>query len=436
MPRLLSFVILVGLAVTWSGCGGCNGNGDLDPDARPPDCRGAGFDCAVGTDCCSGVCDETTNLCDTGPCLTPGADCTDGTQCCTFACVDYRCSADQCISDNQACEDDDECCGRSCDDGRCTPLNPACSTTGNTCDSHGDCCSRFCDDGLCASPSFCRQSGDVCSTDFECCGGMCTKDAGAVYGLCAVVPASGTPQCAVAGEVCGAGADYMGEPLPECGGACCSRACQPYGDTGVLICQPPSGCRPTGEVCRDDDDCCGSANLPDGDVSGVTCAKEPGNEFGRCDNGRSCTPAGGICRLQSISCNANANCCAGNVLQFDTCALDNLGIPRCRVQEIDCGDPTDYEGLECATAADCCGLPCLPNPGGNPPLICGGACVEPDGECTTTADCCSGQCTFPPGETTGYCGEPAGCAEYGQQCDAQNPCCNSIPCTSGICQIG
>jgi hypothetical protein len=432
MRRILPVWVFVGLALTWAGCGGCG-----DDAVTQPECRGNGVDCDTGDQCCTGACNDVVGVCVPGPeCLPAGRDCQDGLGCCTFACVDYKCSDRQCTSDGEACGDDDECCGGACDDGRCTALNPACATTGNACSGHGDCCSHFCNDaGLCASPSYCRQTGDVCSTDFECCGGMCERADGATYGLCAVVPASGVGGCKIAGEVCGAGAGWDGEELPLCGGECCSRACQPYGSTGVLICQPPSGCRPTGEVCRDDDDCCGSAGLPDGDRSGVTCSKDPGLEFGRCTQGNACTPAGGICRLQSGSCNENANCCAGNVLQFDTCALDNLGIPRCRVAEIDCGDPSQYEGLECATAADCCGLPCLPNPGGDPPLICGGACVEENGECTTTADCCSGPCTFTPGEPTGFCGPDSACLEYGQQCDGTTPCCNDVPCTNGVCQI-
>jgi hypothetical protein len=250
----------------------------------------------------------------------------------------------------------------------------------------------------------------------------------------------------------------MGGELPTCGGECCSRACFPYGPTGVLICQPPSGCHPTGEICREDADCCGSETLPDGETSRITCNKEGSNLVGRCDNGNSCTPAGGICRLQTIECNANANCCSGNVLQNDTCKQDSLGIPRCLVAEIDCTDPQSSVGNECASSADCCGLPCVPDAQGV--LHCGGSPCQRSGDrCTTNADCCPGVlCIVPPGSTDGTCGgDPGGeggapgvggspgtdggtgtmtgCSEYGQLCDDSGDCCNAIPCTSGICRF-
>jgi hypothetical protein len=263
-----------------------------------------------------------------------------------------------------------------------------------------------------------------------------------------------------------------GEPLPTCGGACCSRACFPYGPTGVLVCQPPSGCHPTGEICTQDIDCCGAEGRPDGDTAMITCSKEEGNSIGRCTNGNSCTPAGGICRLSDVSCSANANCCAGNTINNPTCKQDNLGIPRCLAAEVDCNDPQNYVGKACASSADCCNLPCVANPDGDdPPFICGGDTCQPAGaSCTTTADCCRGlPCNIPPGSTMGMCGggdvpdsgtggspgtggtsstggnETGGnstggmagtggtCAAYGQACETTSDCCNGVPCTSGFC---
>jgi hypothetical protein len=263
---------------------------------------------------------------------------------------------------------------------------------------------------------------------------LCTIANGQALGLCTVAPASGATGCTPAGELCGAGAGYTGGPLPTCGGDCCSRACFPYGPSGALICEPPSGCHPTGELCAQDSDCCGSAGSPDGAVANVMCRKEPGFAVGRCDNGNSCSPAGAICRLQSQSCNANANCCAGNVLQNDTCHQDNLGIPRCLAAMIDCTDPASHAGQACATSADCCGLPCTPDANGM--NVCAGACIQQGGSCTTSADCCSGSpCTIPPGSTNGTCGPPGTCADYGQACDELHACCNSVPCdaTSHTC---
>jgi hypothetical protein len=169
----------------------------------------------------------------------------------------------------------------------------------------------------------------------------------------------------------------------------------------------------------------------------VTCSKVGDNPIGRCDAGNACTPAGGICRLQTESCNENANCCAGNVLQFDTCKRDSLGIPRCLGAEIDCTNPEDYLGEPCATSADCCGLPCTPMGSGEfPPLVCGGTCVEEGGSCTTTADCCSGlPCELEPGSTSGTCGPMQDCAEIGQTCLEDADCCGDVNCIDGFCAI-
>jgi hypothetical protein len=361
--------------------------------------------------------------------------------CFNGSCVQGRCS---CTGDDEPCATDAECCGGACAvDGRCTPLTTTCRTSGNRCSDHGDCCSHYCVAGTCSpSPSYCTQAGDACEADGECCSGMCDRAVGTALGLCARVPAcrleaptalcSGT--CAEAGEVCGAGAD--GALPAECGADCCSRGCVPYGPTGVLVCAAPTGCRPTGEICRDDADCCGSADQPDGEVTGVTCVKQPGNPTGRCDQGTICTPAGSICRPTDLACNANANCCAGNALDVDTCRPDHLGVPRCTVAaDIDCASPQGRIGEACATSADCCGVyPCVPDGAGV--LRCAPGCVPSGGTCTTAADCCSRlPCELAPGASTGTCGPAGACADYGQRCDAPADCCNGVPCTTdGYCR--
>jgi hypothetical protein len=278
--------------------------------------------------------------------------------------------------------------------------------------------------------SFCSVFGDACSTDTECCSGLCQIAPNASLGTCEVVPSSGATGCTTAGEVCSDGAAYVpGTPLPTCGGSCCSRACFPYAPTGVLICQPPSGCRPRGELCTQDGDCCGGPGQPDNASANTMCRKDPGNIFGRCDGGNACNPAGTICRLQSVSCNATDQCCSGNVQQDDTCHQDNLGIPRCSVVPgTDCSNPASKAGMMCASSADCCGLPCVNG-------ICGATCVNTGGTCMTDADCCSGlPCTIPGGGTAGTCGTTQGCASYGQTCTVTADCCNGVPCTGGLCQ--
>jgi hypothetical protein len=236
----------------------------------------------------------------------------------------------------------------------------------------------------------------------------------------------------------------------------------------MLVCQPPSGCRPTGEICRRDSDCCGSPGMPGGNGS-VTCSKHNVNDpYGRCDNGNACRPAGAVCKLATSSCNAENNCCAGNVNQNPTvCQQDLLGIPRCLItgDAGACDAGPSRAGQPCASSADCCGLACVPNPNatdggvgdGGSAFICGTACVPRAGACTSNADCCTGlPCTIPPGGSSGLCGgqlvdgvvvilpdggAPTGpdggviiggeggvCALAGQQCTTSSDCCRGLTC--------
>lgn len=444
-----------------------------------PDCELAGATCTAHSDCCSANCDPDTHICanSVGQCKAAGEGCAAATECCTTVCQSGVCGASVCISDNEPCADDSECCGGVCgtaDGGSvCVPLNPDCSTTGNACAADDDCCSQLCTNGRCSeSPSFCTQTGDACASNAACCTGICSIQAGATIGTCVEASAPGTTGCLLAGEVCGGTAVADGG-LPSCGGDCCSRSCAPWGPSGVFVCQPPSGCRPTGEACRDDGDCCGSPGMPGGNGS-VHCSKANGEPVGRCDNGGACRAAGAVCKLATSSCNAENNCCAGNVNTDPTvCQQDLLGIPRCTGVG-DCADAGDLSGQACATSADCCGLPCVPNqdPSG-PPFVCGASCVPEGGACTTDADCCAGiPCILQPGSTQGTCGgtldggvtdgavpdapvadapvvdapsdappadagvpDSTTCALYGQECTTTADCCNGIPCTEGRCRF-
>lgn len=424
-------------------------------------CQLVGTTCASNSDCCSANCDPKLQACanPVGSCKTAGQACSAPTDCCTMVCTGGKCGSTLCTSDNQPCTTDGECCGGTCASGPdggptvCQPLNPACSTSGNQCNANSDCCSSVCTNGTCSgSVSFCRQTGDVCAKDTDCCGGICDIQSGAKIGLCATPAAPGGTQCLVAGEVCSGGATGDGGTVPQCGGSCCSRACGPYGPTGVYVCQPASGCRPTGEVCTKDADCCGSSAVPGGGNGSVHCSKAAGEKVGRCDNGTSCRPAGAVCKLATSSCNAENNCCAGNVNQDPTvCQQDLLGVPRCTGVG-NCGDAGSQAGKACSTSADCCGLPCLPNANGTG-FICGDSCVKAGGACTSNADCCAGlPCTLDPGSSSGTCGAPptgdagvdsgvpeggtdAGptCALLGQSCTQSSDCCNGVPCTNGRC---
>jgi hypothetical protein len=459
-----------------AGSGGVIGDSGADIEVKP-NCELVGASCASHSDCCSANCDPDTNVCTnpTTPCKVAGEGCAAATECCTTVCTGGLCGEDVCISDNEPCVTGDLCCSGKCearepggaggagDAGSvCVPLNTECFTVGNECDGHDECCSSYCENGRCeGNPSFCTQTGDACTTDDQCCAGICVIESSATVGVCTMPSAPGATGCSVAGEVCGDGAEGADGGLPTCGGKCCSRSCAPYGPTGVLICQPPSGCRPTGETCRDDGDCCGSEGMPGaGDKGFVTCSKAPGEPVGQCDNGGACRGAGAVCKLATSSCNAENDCCAGNVNQDPTaCQQDLLGIPRCTGVG-DCADAGPFEGKECATSADCCGLPCLPNADPNgPAFICGTSCVPAGSACSTSADCCSGlPCVAPPGSTQGICGytpPPDGgvpdsgvpdgavpdvdvpdgpdCAFYGQECVESADCCNDVPCTNGRC---
>jgi hypothetical protein len=203
------------------------------------------------------------------------------------------------------------------------------------------------------------------------------------------------------------------------------------------------------DVCTKDSDCCGAAAFADAGLptSGnpVTCTG------GYCTQHMGCTPTGDVCKLPTVSCNANANCCAGLGNFGGVCKQDNLGIPRCSV--VGCVDA----GGACASSADCCnGDPCVPNPGGSPPYTCGATtCVQNCGSCSTTADCCPGSTCLegvcgPCGGNTFDSGTPpppdagveAGptCSQYGQLCgDAGLTCCAGLTCintsTGARCEL-
>ena len=432
-------------------------------------CTATGAACTKSTECCTANCNATSGKCDAPNtlCKLPGKSCVTGNECCTFSCIGGTCSSKQCVADNLACGNDNECCGGTCapdglGGGKCAPLGPK-PTAGNPCVANGDCASSYCNNGVCASPSFCVQTGDVCSTAAECCGGLCTIAAGKTLGLCVVAPASGGGNCLNAGIVC-----PQTVPPALCGGQCCSKSCAPFAPTNVNVCQPESGCRVTGSICMKDADCCGALGSPGSQKGGpggkdanVKCSIIAPNTVGRCDNGNACSPAGNICRLAAFSCSATDTCCAGNVQQHPlNCKQDALGIPRCTgASDYDCtvsGPPP--VGTGCASTADCCGGPCVPNPAaGQPAFICGapGSCIPWGGTCSSPADCCAGlPCAIPPGASKGICGgvvlpdggvSPDGggpvvtdggtaadggvCALYGQLCAQASDCCSNVPCT-------
>jgi hypothetical protein len=378
-----------------------------------------------------------------GGCASLGNKCAANGACCSGVCDKGACGFPACASDGTACTGDSQCCSGTCTGGKCAALNPMCKTLGNTCTTASDCCSGYCSGGTCQPSSFCGQAGDACHSSSDCCTGTCTLPSGGSVGTCGMFAFGGN--CSAAdGQLCNSPAGEGG-----CGGSCCSRLCAPWGPTGVEICQPATGCHVEGDTCTADSDCCGAEAYKDAGIptsgSPVVCMN------GYCQTHKGCAPNGDVCKLMTTSCNANQDCCAGLGNKNTACRPDNLGVPRCA------DEMCQNAGAACATSADCCnGNPCVPNPSGNPPLVCyTGSCVSCSGGCTTNADCCTGtSCLVPTGSTHGTCG-PCGtgsssgsgsgsssgstpdagptCALYGQQCMTSADCCNGVPCTMGRC---
>ena len=408
-----------------------------------PLCLQFGQKCNTGPDCCSGLCDPTSNSCvsSINQCTAASGPCQSSTECCSLACVGGKCSATACIADGQSCTNSAACCGGNCSGGTCQALNTSCRTAGNPCTDNTQCCSTLCSGGTCQlGASYCIQSGDVCSQAGTCCSGSCQMGSGTL-GTCAPAP-TGSTYCSdgIDGTVCSA-----------CNG-CCSRLCAPYAPTGVTVCQPASGCRVNGDLCAKDSDCCGAAGsgLP-GDGN-VTCEIQSGNALGICRNPQSCNPQGNVCHYQNYSCSissARNDCCAG-VGNSGVCQLDTLGVPRCN----GLGTTCRQGGETCSSAMDCCNqMPCVPDASGvlhcyTPPDDSGvNTCVRTGGPCSINGDCCPGStCIQPMGSTQGVCGNVTlpppdagtdagvpGCAAYGQSCVLTADCCDAIPCTNNRC---
>lgn len=466
-----------------------------DGAGRSPDasvaCTPATGACTKSTDCCTANCDPTSGKCiaPATVCGLPGDTCTVGTQCCTGSCVSGKCSNLQCVADNGACGVSSDCCSETCaPDGKgggvCQPLGTK-PTSGNPCTTNTQCASGWCNNGICANPSFCTVDGDICATDQQCCGGFCKKASGATVGVCAVATGSGSivgGDCKPAGELC--------DPNGTCTGAtCCSRSCAPSPISGLSVCQPESGCHMIGDLCTSTSECCGVKDLPGsiknnggGASTNVQCQIAAGQTVGRCNYVTTvCSPAGALCKPGNqtsggaMACSTKIDCCAGNANQVPTCQIDLNGIPRCTVTgNLDCSGGPKPAGTQCATSADCCGSPCLPNtdPATQPtkPYVCGATACQTQGNvCTSNGDCCSGlPCAIAPGGVTGICGgtvltdggvstqpppgtdggvivttQDAGagsdagvqvvCALYGQTCTQSSDCCSGVPCTGGTC---
>jgi hypothetical protein len=97
--------------------------------AEVTQCFDSGESCALGDQCCSGICapDLEGNLvCD------PETMCPETDPICTM-----------CVEDGEACTMNTDCCSGSCN--ALTMTCRACRGTGMTCTANSDCCANFCD---------------------------------------------------------------------------------------------------------------------------------------------------------------------------------------------------------------------------------------------------------------------------------------------------
>ena len=279
--------------------------------------------------------------------------------------------------DSQACSTSTQCCSATCSAGACAPLNPSCRTAGNSCARNEECCSKVCRNGVCdGRVSFCTQLGDACTRDLECCGGVCTKAAGATLGPAPwptrPVSEDARPQVRSAAEprrACRRRA-YAAVNAAAGRAAPTDRRVSSSASRRAAAGPRVSSVRAT-RLLR----CSRRAGLGEGRGwqradADVHCSKAPGAAVGRCDNGQACSPAGAICRLAITSCNATDRCCSGTVQTHPlNCKQDLLGIPRCTAGARSRLHGGQHSGAwePCASSADCCNRPCVPNPTGSPP---------------------------------------------------------------------
>jgi hypothetical protein len=132
---------------------------------NPPGCQPAGEMCGTGAsnNCCGGNENCRPTIAGVSRCWSPGWT--------------------VCLPEGSVCAIGDECCSGVCaqwPDGifRCG----ACSPEGGSCATDFDCCDGVCRDGVCGPPdSDCFPLGHECVDDIDCCSGDC------YLGFCAVL---------------------------------------------------------------------------------------------------------------------------------------------------------------------------------------------------------------------------------------------------------
>ncbi len=407
------------------------------------ECGGGGpRDCSyLDGECSTGVCDDTTDSCESEPANEDGA-CDDGDDCTTGE----TCNAGLCDggSPRDCSYLDGDCTIGVCDDatGSCVPepINEggACDD-GRPCSEGETCTAGICDGG---TPVDCSH------LDSECSEGVCDEHSG----VCEPMPINNGAPCddgrfCTVGDSCGGGVCRPGHPRDchELSGPCGRGVCDEATDSCEIIpthegddCSDGEPCT-VGETCTEGV-CDGGApkdcSQLDGDCTvGVcddltgSCFPEPANEDGACDDGDPCT-IGDTCTAGQCGSGAPVDCshldseCSEGMCDGVTGAC----IPKPINDEGACDD-----GDPCTVGETC-------DAG-----ICGGGtpkdCSQFDGECSVgVCDDTTGECTAESINEGGACDDGLYCTE-GETCSA-GVCggggprdCSSLDgeCTEGVC---
>ena len=355
--RSLFLVLLVGVVVAPSGCGGdkADGTGSLE------------LDCAVGDDCASGVCLEGTcvaRACGDGV-VQDGEACDGGGE---SASCNVDCTMSSCgdgvlnVTASEACDDGGEsascnadCTVSSCGDGVLNATaNEACDDGGESASCNADCTVSSCGDGVLnvTASEACDDGGESASCNADCTVSSCGDgvlnvtaseacDDGGESASCnadctvsscgdGVLNATANEACDDGGESASCNADCT---VSSCGdgvlNVTANEACDDGGESascnadctvsscgdGVLNVTASEACDDGGESASCNADCTVSS-CGDG-VLNVTASEA-------CDDGGESASCNADCTVSScgdgvLNVTANEECDDGNIVPADGC---------------------------------------------------------------------------------------------------------------------
>jgi hypothetical protein len=261
----------------------------------------------------------------------------------------------------------------------------------------------------------------------ECFGGRCVPSG------CAMLGEVGCPPVLCAGD---------GDCPPPVA-ACAAARCR----DGVCFAEGRMGACGRDAVCVPDRGCVDLGPTPDAgtDAGGTDAGHDAGPPTcaGGCDDGNGCTDdacVSGSCRHtpNGAGCDDGNACTHSDHCSGGGCSGTGYGCAPmdCMTASCDGSGGCSYSG-GCGSGSTCSGGSCVPC--GAPDQICctGGGC-NPGLWCYTGV-CTCGQrggpcCPWDMGCDMGtVCGGGTCCVPYGGSCAAGGPCCDPVPCRSGIC---